>query len=339
MKLKKIAALFMVVMMVVGVSACGESKPKGETVATVGKQVITETELTDFMTLLSFAQGYEIDIAEIPEEKLASMMQMYLEEYINMQLIKQSFNDDEKVLPEEYKKQTESFLDSEATKEFIKKYKMKEETIKKFIRDQFFTVPLIENLKKEIPEPTDEQLKDYYDQNLEQFKEIKMSAQHILVEADKEELAKEIVAKLKKGEDFAALAKQHSTDPGTKDKGGDLGTFSSKNHSFDPVFAQAALALEQGQISDPVQTQFGWHIIKANTKENVEQTFEEAKETIKSILQQNSLLDAYTKKLDELREEIGVTYPESKESDADKETDKKDSKKPDKESDKKDSGK
>lgn len=88
-------------------------------------------------------------------------------------------------------------------------------------------------------------------------------AAHIM--SDTEQQAKDALAMLKQGNlDFAATAKQLSTDTSTKDKGGDLGWF--PKGVMDPAFEQAAFSLEVGQVSDPVQTSYGWHIIKVLEK-------------------------------------------------------------------------
>jgi peptidyl-prolyl cis-trans isomerase C len=86
-------------------------------------------------------------------------------------------------------------------------------------------------------------------------------ARHILVKSEEE--AKAIIAELKNGADFAELAKQKSTDPGAAE-GGDLGYF--PKDEMVPEFADAAFKLEKGQISDPVRTRFGWHIIRVEDK-------------------------------------------------------------------------
>jgi peptidyl-prolyl cis-trans isomerase C len=91
--------------------------------------------------------------------------------------------------------------------------------------------------------------------------EKEIHARHILV--DTEDQAKAILAEIKKGGDFAAIAKERSKDPGGAN-GGDLGYFTQDQ--MVPEFAQAAFKLEAGQLSDPVKTQFGWHIIKVEEK-------------------------------------------------------------------------
>ncbi len=94
--------------------------------------------------------------------------------------------------------------------------------------------------------------------------EEEVKASHILVkEADK---AKEISEKIAHGDDktFAEAAKQHSIDPGSKDDGGSLGYFG--RGQMVPQFEEAAFKLQKGEISQPIQTQFGWHIIKVEDR-------------------------------------------------------------------------
>ena len=109
---------------------------------------------------------------------------------------------------------------------------------------------------------TDAAMHQVYDDAVKQMPaEQEVHARHILVPTEDE--AKAIEAELKKGADFAALAKEKSKDPGAAD-GGDLGYFTKDQ--MVPEFAEAAFKLDKGQISDPIHTQFGWHIIKVEDK-------------------------------------------------------------------------
>ncbi len=125
---------------------------------------------------------------------------------------------------------------------------------------------------------SDKQIKDYYEQNKDQFTEIRTS--HILVE--KESTAKEIEKELKNGADFADLAKKYSTDKVSAAEGGDLGYLSGESKDMDPTFLAAALKLKKGEISTPVKTVFGYHIIKVT---DIKETLlSQAKAKIKQAL-------------------------------------------------------
>ncbi|HWI48745.1 MAG TPA: peptidylprolyl isomerase [Rummeliibacillus sp.] len=125
---------------------------------------------------------------------------------------------------------------------------------------------------------SDAEMKAYYE---EMKKEVKAS--HILV-AD-EKTAKEIKAKLDKGEDFATLAKKYSTDTGSQAAGGELGWFGPDK--MVPEFTKAAYSLKKGEISEPVKTSYGYHIIKVEDIRDakVKGTYEDNKAAIKKKLQ------------------------------------------------------
>jgi peptidyl-prolyl cis-trans isomerase C len=128
---------------------------------------------------------------------------------------------------------------------------------------------------------TDEAMHKVYDEASKQMaEEQEVHARHILVETEDE--AKAISAELKKGVDFAQLAKQKSKDPGASE-GGDLGYFTKDQ--MVPEFAEVAFKLNKGQISDPVKTQFGWHIIKVEDKRKRQvPEFDKVKDQIETFL-------------------------------------------------------
>ena len=111
---------------------------------------------------------------------------------------------------------------------------------------------------------TPDAMKKVYEEASKQISgEQEVRARHILVETEDE--AKAVKAELEKGADFAELAKKKSKDPGSAD-GGDLGFFTKEQ--MVPEFSAVAFSLEPGKISDPVKSQFGWHVIKVEEKRN-----------------------------------------------------------------------
>jgi peptidyl-prolyl cis-trans isomerase C len=155
---------------------------------------------------------------------------------------------------------------------------------------------------------SDEAAKKIYDEKITGMKpEQEIHARHILVATEAE--AKEVEDRLKKGEDFATVAKEKSTD--TSAEGGDLGFF-ARGQMLKP-FEDAAFALEVGQISEPVQTQFGWHIIKVEEKRDQPlPTFDQVKEAIRTQLVQQKAQEVVTGLRDAAK--IEVIDPELKKS-------------------------
>ncbi len=129
-------------------------------------------------------------------------------------------------------------------------------------------------------------IKKRYDAMLEKAKGMQQAkASHILVESEEE--AKEIKKLLDEGADFALTAKRRSADVGSAAGGGDLGYFSKEQMVEE--FADAAFALEKGEISEPVKSSFGWHIIKLHEKRDMPvPPYEEARLTIEEQLRQEA---------------------------------------------------
>lgn len=131
-----------------------------------------------------------------------------------------------------------------------------------------------------------------YDEQIGKLKpEQEVHARHILVKTEDE--AKDLVKKLKAGADFKELA-QKSSDGGSARSGGDLGYFA--RGQMVKSFEDAAFALEPGQISDPIKSEFGWHVIKVEDKRTKPApAFEEVKDQITASLTQAQLKDTVQK--------------------------------------------
>jgi peptidyl-prolyl cis-trans isomerase C len=157
---------------------------------------------------------------------------------------------------------------------------------------------------------TDDEIENYYKGHKDEFTNPEsVKARHILLKvpegADEKawkeagSKAKDIKKKLKDGEDFAELAKKYSDDPGSKNKGGDLGFFTRGR--MVPEFESAAFSLKPGELSDPVKTEFGYHIIEVKEKRAAStKTLQEVQAQIRQTLQrekQQQLQDELIKKL------------------------------------------
>ena len=154
---------------------------------------------------------------------------------------------------------------------------------------------------------SDEDMKKFYEQNKEKFKSgEQIKASHILVKSEKE--AKEILARLKSGGNFEELAKKSSVDSSSA-KGGDLGWFGKG--SMVPAFEKAALALKEGQISDVVKSDFGYHIIKLTGKRPAGiRPYEEVKEQIKGAIMPTKQQEVFQKIKEELKKSAKITVKE-----------------------------
>ena len=218
------------------------------------------------------------------------------------------------------KEANEAFLNSvkqfggqEQFDKMLDDYNMDVEKFKETVKKDLMYQKHKEWFEKEHP-VTDEEIKQYYEDNKDKF--AKRDASHILV-AD-EKTAKEVKEKLDKGEDFAALAKKYSKDTANAANGGELGTFS--RGQMVKEFEDAAFSLKEGEISAPVKTQFGYHIIKIN---KIEDSIEDNKEAIVKALNDKKYAD-YIKELNKKANVVTEATIAEKKASSEKKEDKKD---------------
>ncbi|MBI3435885.1 MAG: peptidylprolyl isomerase [Proteobacteria bacterium] len=139
----------------------------------------------------------------------------------------------------------------------------------------------------------DAQMRKVYAEAVKEMKaEPEVRASHILVATEEE--AKAILAELRGGGDFAAIAKKKSKDPSAATEGGDLGYFTADQ--MVPEFSAVAFKLEKGSLSEPVKSQFGWHVIRVEDKRTKEvPEFDKVKEQIQSFVMRRAQADLITK--------------------------------------------
>jgi len=168
---------------------------------------------------------------------------------------------------------------------------------------------LVNKLREEVVNEvsvSDEEAKEFYDNNPQQFETSEQKrVSHILF--DDKEKAEEVLAELNNGADFAEMAREHSTGP-TAENGGDLGFITANEQGLDRTFRDAAMQLSVGELSsEPVETQFGFHLIKVtDSREAGVREFEEVKSQIKSQMRSQKQNQAFQEFVEGLREEAEI---------------------------------
>lgn len=188
---------------------------------------------------------------------------------------------------------------------------MNEQQLLERARQEFLVQKYVETKVASKITVTDESVKTFYDQNQDQMKvPERLHLQHILVGVeptaspeDKQKAkaeADEVLAKLKSGGDFAALAKEHSDDSGSKEKAGDL-SWIAQGQTVEP-FEKAAFALKDQEVSGVVETRFGYHVIqRLETQAAGVVPFDHVKERIRTFLKQRDTQQALQAEIQALR--------------------------------------
>ncbi|MBN1345179.1 MAG: peptidylprolyl isomerase [Phycisphaerae bacterium] len=317
------------------------TKPEvvGEVAVTVNGTPIMETEVDKRLQ-----QG--MGGRRMPPEQMAQIRERFRGRILDMLIDSQLLTDQAKkagikVTDQEMAKDMEQELDGylaangTTREEFGKRIQAATGmTLKEFlakrssdpvIKEQMMQTKLIESKFPDKVKVSDQEVKEDYEKNLEKRykKPETVRASHILIgtreaKTDEEKAAAkkkaaEVLAEAKKPDaDFGALAKAHSSCP-SKDQGGDLGTFPRKGKMVEP-FAAAAFALQPGQISDVVETQFGYHIIKVTGREKARTVpMDEVKSSIRKSLERQKIGQEEQRYAEELKKTAKIVYPAGKE--------------------------
>jgi len=177
--------------------------------------------------------------------------------------------------------------------------------VKKDVRAQLLEEAIYKKVTEDV-KVTDEEIDAFYKKNKSQYQQAATrEVRHILVK--KKEKADALYAQLKNGGDFAKLAKKNSEDPGSKSQGGKLTV--SQGQTV-PPFDKAAFSLDKGELSKPIKTQYGWHIIEAlsDVKKASTTPLPQVKEAIKQQLLSEKKTKEMREWIDGLKEEFDVGY-------------------------------
>lgn len=259
-------AVLLIAVIVLGVMMAQQSpQQSSQVVATVNGEEIMQDELFEAL----YAQGGKDALDQLITRRLI----LQESEQAGITVSEEDLDAEiDSIILESFQGSEEAFLSA------LDYYGISEESFREDARLNM----LVRQIALEQINPTDEDVRAYFEENRDLFDQAEeVEARHILVES--EELVNEIAAMLADGDDFAALAAVHSLDQSNKDSGGYLGFFS--RGMMVEEFEEAAFALEVGEISEPVQTNFGFHLIELlGRKEASEVDFDTISEQVREAL-------------------------------------------------------
>lgn len=298
----------------------------GEVVAVIEGQEVTMTELDEYAgTQQLIQQLYQTNAqftqllfssdsgqALLNEYRKTKLDQMILEKLMMNEIEKRGITLTDERKNELFDTQvqvilTQNQLTEEQLLEALKQQGLSSlEEYKQVFFQQNESIMLLDQLQKRVTKDVtvdEATAKTYYDEHPEQFKTAEsVHARHILLETEEE--AKALLKELKNGADFAEMAKKHSTGP-SGPNGGDLGYF-ARGDMVAP-FEEAAFALQPGEISDVVETKFGFHLIKVEDAQPESMvTFEEAKDQIREVLAGQEMQNVWKQFMEDLRADAEV---------------------------------
>jgi peptidyl-prolyl cis-trans isomerase C len=319
MKVKGVWTSIIILTLMISLPAWAEEKKESkENAAIVNGKVITKQDLDEEMKPV--LQRMEMQGTKSDDANISEMQKKILENLIDRELLyqecqKKGIKTDDAKVEEQLAGFKSRFADESQFKDALENMGTTEESIKKQIKEQMSIQELIDNHVGRDIKVSEADTKAYYDNNPQFFKQPEqVKASHILIKAEpdaddavKAEARKkieDIQKKLKQGGNFAALAKELSEGPSGKN-GGELGFF--RRGQMVKPFEDAAFTVKPGELSDIVETRFGYHIIKVEEKKPESITpYADVKERLEQVLKQQKVREELIKYLDSLKKEAKI---------------------------------
>ncbi len=341
-KLKKFIAA--IAMVTIAVSAMGckmiEKTPEAiqnTVLATVGNEKITkgdlDKEMAGYTAQLKQQYGEDYENNSQVKDQLQQAKKQELDSLVTQKILLQKAtelnlkpSDDElnSKVNETINQYKAQYPEEGQFESVLEQNGLTEDQLRDLIKNQNIMQAVQEDILKDIS-VTDDDVQTYYNENKDSkyTQGAGATASHILI-AEKAsdgsidydaslKKANDLKAKLDSGADFATLAKENSADPGSKDNGGSLGFVAYNSTQLVAEFMDGFKNLKEGEISAPVKSQFGYHIIKATGLKDSQVTpFDQVKDEIKSTLLQQKQGDAFNSKIAEWKTELNVKTYEDK---------------------------
>ncbi|MEJ2427914.1 MAG: peptidylprolyl isomerase [Deltaproteobacteria bacterium] len=291
-----------------------EAPPPKDKAAMVNGTVITQAELDSQMNMVVDrlrASGRLPDVSHLDQLRSQVLENLIARELLYQESQKKGIKISQETVNEQFIELKAQFPNEAEFTKALTRMNLTEASIKEKLERDLSLKKLIDDEVAPGVKLTDNEIRAFYDNNPEAFKQPeRVKASHILIKVDpkaeasqKAEAKKKIdlvEAKLKKGEDFGALAKEYSEGP-SGPKGGDLGYF-TRGQMAKP-FEDAAFALKPGEVSGVVETRFGYHLIKVtDEKPEIMMSYDDVKERLEQFLKQRKMqeeINVYVKRLEE----------------------------------------
>ncbi len=313
----------LVVLSTLFVISCGEESSDSSLIARVNDHEIDMDELKALGKIALSKSGVKFD-SEEGQERFKEIAPNLFNTVIDIYVMKDAAREEgiepsEEELETEFVKMKEHLKNQGAYERFLQNMGFDEESFRKSIRDHLaLKILQSEKFFSTDYEPTEQEIEDYYYKNLAHYRyPNRFRFSHIFIEAGKDEstaarrTAKEKAMNIREQigenpeETFADLARRYSEDPYTASDGGDFGFVLRQDPKIQKEFLDAAADLQEGEVSDVIETDLGYHIVWMTDRE---QSLEEAKEEVQEVLINDKRKEQFQQWLEQKREKMEIEH-------------------------------
>ena len=310
--MKKIVLMGLTILISINMVACGNKTVAKINDVDVSKEEYKKTE--EFLYATGYIEKEEQNSDEINNDVLSFIID---NEVAYQDAQKQNIKVEDSEVNERFEQLKETLETNNVYKEKLDAVGVTEDFLKEQIKKDLTVAKYKENFIKDI-NVSDKEMEAYYNNHKDQFNIEEVKASQILIstlDKDNKEVSKEekdklkekaqsILDKVKNNEDFAKLAKEYSDDKNSGKDGGDLGYFAKSDKNIE--FTKEVFKLDTNQVSNLIETPYGYHIVKVTDKRTVTKSLEDSKDDIKARI----LNEKYTKHIDSLYKNGKITITE-----------------------------
>lgn len=311
-KLKKIAFMGLTILISINMVACGNKAVAKINDVDVSKEEYKKTE--EFLYATGYIEKQDKNSDEINNDVLSFIID---NEVAYQDAQKKNIKVEDSEVNEKFEQLKETLETNNVYKEKLEAVGLTEDFLKKQLKKDLIVAKYKENFIKDI-NVSDKDMEAYYNNHKDQFNIEEVKASQILIstldkdnkEVNKDEKnklkekAQSILDKIKNNEDFTTLAKEYSDDKKSGKDGGDLGYFAKSDKNIE--FTKEVFKLNTNQVSNLIETPYGYHIVKVTDKKTVTKSLEDSKDDIKARI----LNEKYTKHIDSLYKNGKITITE-----------------------------